>query len=91
VQALADVASIGLLQERASSRGGMLTEELQGVLNSRVTIEQAKGALAQARGVSVDDAFVLIRSYARGNNLRLGEVARAVLTDPDHIAGAPTV
>ncbi|HZM83866.1 MAG TPA: ANTAR domain-containing protein [Candidatus Limnocylindrales bacterium] len=61
----------------------MLTEQLQGALNSRVTIEQAKGALAQARGVSVDDAFVLIRSYARGNNRRLGDVARTVLTDPD--------
>jgi GAF domain-containing protein len=90
VQALADVASIGLLQERAISRGETLTEQLQGALNSRVTIEQAKGALAQARGVSVDDAFVLIRSFARGNNLRLGEVARAVLTDPDSISGVPT-
>lgn len=86
VQALADVASIGLLQERAIRRGELLTEQLQGALNSRVTIEQAKGALAQACGVSVDDAFVLMRTFARGNNLRLGEVARAVITDPDSIA-----
>jgi GAF domain-containing protein len=81
VQALADVASIGLLQERAISRGEQLTEQLQGALNSRIIIEQAKGAVAQHRGVNIDDAFNLIRSYARRNNLRLGVVAKAIITD----------
>src|SRR4030095_10359429 len=50
MQAVADVASIGLIQERAIRRGEVLTEQLQGALNSRVVIEQAKGAVAQARG-----------------------------------------
>ena len=81
VQALADVAAIGLLQERAIARGELLTEQLQGALNSRIIIEQAKGAIAQARQIPVDDAFVLLRSYARGNGLRLSEVAAAVVTD----------
>jgi GAF domain-containing protein len=81
VQALADVASIGLLQERAISRGELLTEQLQGALNSRIIIEQAKGAVAQARGVSVDEAFALIRAYGRSNHLRLGELARTIITD----------
>jgi GAF domain-containing protein len=82
VQALADVAAIGLLQERAIRRGEILTEQLQGALNSRVVIEQAKGAVAQARGVSVDEAFGLIRGFARRNNRLLGDVARAIVTDP---------
>jgi GAF domain-containing protein len=82
VQALADVASIGLLQERAISRGEHLTEQLQSALNSRIVIEQAKGAVAQRRGVSVDEAFNLIRSYARRNKLRLGNVAKEVISDP---------
>jgi hypothetical protein len=81
VQALVDVATIGLLQERAIRRGEMLTEQLQGALNSRVVIEQAKGALAQIRQISVDEAFTLMRSYARRNGRRLSEVAAAVVSE----------
>jgi GAF domain-containing protein len=81
LQALADVAAIGLLQERAIHRGELLTEQLQGALNSRIVIEQAKGAVAQAYQVSVDAAFELIRAYARRNNRRLGDVAYVVVTD----------
>jgi AmiR/NasT family two-component response regulator len=63
----------------------VLTEQLQGALNSRIVIEQAKGAIAQAHGVSVDEAFARMRGYARGTQRRLSEVAHAVLTDPDSI------
>ncbi len=81
VQALADVAAIGLLQERAIARGELLTEQLQGALNSRVIIEQAKGAIAQAHHIPVSDAFTLLRSHARRNNLRLSDLATTVVTD----------
>ena len=81
VQALVDVATIGLLQERAIRRGEVLTEQLQGALNSRVVIEQAKGALAQLRQVSVDEAFALMRGYARRNGRRLSDVAQAVVSE----------
>jgi GAF domain-containing protein len=87
VQALADVAAIGLLQQRAIRRGEILTEQLHGALNSRIIIEQAKGATAQAHGVSVDEAFTLIRNYARRTNRRLGDVARAIVTDPTGLPG----
>jgi GAF domain-containing protein len=86
VQALADVAAIGLLQERAVRRGEILTEQLQGALNSRIVIEQAKGAFAQARGTSVDTAFTQMRNYARRTNRRLGDVAYAIVTDPASLA-----
>jgi GAF domain-containing protein len=82
MQALADVAAIGLIQERAIRRGEVLSEQLQGALNSRVVIEQAKGAVAQARGVSVDEAFVSIRSYARSNNRHLTDVAHTIVAGP---------
>ncbi|HEY0001711.1 MAG TPA: GAF and ANTAR domain-containing protein, partial [Actinoplanes sp.] len=80
VQALVDVAAIALLQERAIHRGEVLTEQLQGALNSRIVIEQAKGAVAQLHQVSVDEAFVRIRAYARRNNKKLIEVAGAIVT-----------
>jgi GAF domain-containing protein len=82
VQALADMATIALLQERAIRRGEMLSEQLQGALNSRIVIEQAKGAIAQLYGVTVDDAFGMLREYVRRNRLRLTDVARTVITDP---------
>jgi transcriptional regulator with GAF, ATPase, and Fis domain len=81
VQAVADVATIGLLQERTIRRREVLTEQLQGALNSRIAIEQAKGAIAQAHGVSVDEAFASLRSYARRTRRPLSDVAHAVVTD----------
>lgn len=83
VQAFADVATIGLLQERAVRRGEILSEQLQTALNSRIVIEQAKGALAQIHTISTDEAFERLRAYCRRNNLRLGEVAYAITTEPD--------
>ncbi|MCO1654020.1 GAF and ANTAR domain-containing protein [Pseudonocardia humida] len=79
-QALADVATIGILQERAIRRGEVLTEQLQVALNSRVAIEQAKGVLAQLLDMGMDEAFDVLRRYARQANLRLADVARAVVS-----------
>jgi GAF domain-containing protein len=78
-QALADVATISLLQERAVRHTTDLNEQLQRALNSRVAIEQAKGAVAEGAGVDMDTAFGWLRGYARSNNLRLADVAVAVV------------
>ncbi len=80
-QALADIATIGILQERAIRRGEVVTEQLQTALNSRVIIEQAKGVLAQSGDLTMDTAFDRLRRHARGHNLLLGDVARRVVTD----------
>jgi len=82
VQALADVATIGLLQERAVRSSELLTEQLQGALNTRIVIEQVKGILAQQRGIGVEDAFTLLRGYCRQNGLSLTRVARAIVSEP---------
>jgi GAF domain-containing protein len=87
MQALADVATIGLLQERVIRRGEVLTEQLQAALNGRIVIEQAKGVIAQLHGVSVDEAFAVIRSYTRRNGRRLGDVARLIVTDLASLPG----
>jgi GAF domain-containing protein len=78
-QALADVATIGILAERAISRGEVVNEQLQTALTSRVIIEQAKGVLAERGGLSMDGAFDRLRRYARHHNLRLATVAREVV------------
>jgi GAF domain-containing protein len=81
VRALADVATISLMQERALRRAEQLTEQLQFALNSRVVIEQAKGALARTLDCGVDAAFVALRDHARRHRLKLTDLARLVLED----------
>ena len=79
VQALADIATIAILQERSVTRAEAVTEQLQGALNSRVIIEQAKGALAQLDGTTPSDAFQRLRAEARSSRRRLTDVAAGVL------------
>jgi GAF domain-containing protein len=81
-QGLADTATIGILHERALRQGEILSEQLQTALNSRVIIEQAKGVLAISGQLGMDEAFTALRGYARRNNRRLSDVARA-LADRD--------
>jgi transcriptional regulator with GAF, ATPase, and Fis domain len=78
-QSMADVATIGLLQERVIRKQGVLVEQLQLALNNRIVIEQAKGVLAERGHVSTDAAFDRLRAYARNNRLLLSEVARDVV------------
>jgi len=74
-RAFADVATIGILHERSLRESEVLSEQLQLALNSRVVIEQAKGVVSFTDGVPVDEAFDLIRSYARRHQLPLRDVA----------------
>jgi transcriptional regulator with GAF, ATPase, and Fis domain len=78
-QALADVATISLLHERSMRHSDALNEQLQTALNSRVVIEQAKGKLAERLGADMDQAFSLLRNYARNRNLRLSDLAQAFI------------
>ena len=86
-QALADVATISLLQERTMRHSDTLNEQLQAALNSRVVIEQAKGKLAERLGLDMDQAFTLLRDNARARNLRLSELARAFVGGTEPLTG----
>jgi transcriptional regulator with GAF, ATPase, and Fis domain len=78
-QALADLASLGILHNRLHSQNELVVAQLQTALDSRVVIEQAKGMIATANGVSVDEAFGLLRRYARNKSLRLRVVAESIV------------
>lgn len=95
-QALADAATIGLMHERAVRRAETVQEQLQGALNSRIIVEQAKGVLAAHShlrahaAIGPDEAFVLLRSHARARGQRLTELARGLVdrsVDPSTVLG----
>lgn len=78
-QALADVATIGILQQRTIEHGDRLSSQLQTALDSRVPIEQAKGMLAARGGVSVNEAFGRLRRYARAHHWHITALASSVV------------
>lgn len=78
-QAFADVAAIGILQEREIAGNQRTVRQLQHALDSRVMIEQAKGLLAAQLGVSPEEAFQVLRRQARSNRIKLHDVAVAVV------------
>lgn len=79
-QALADVASISLVQDRAAADGKSVTDQLQKALNSRMVLEQAKGLLAQQGDLDMPEAFAAIRRFAHDRGERLTDVARALVS-----------
>ncbi|MGH3884990.1 MAG: GAF and ANTAR domain-containing protein [Pseudonocardiaceae bacterium] len=89
-RSLVDVATIGLLQERALRHQEILTEQLQTALNSRVLIEQAKGILAERHGFDPERAFTVLRHYARNHNHPLTALACDVITGAVQITDTMT-
>ncbi|MGI5166707.1 ANTAR domain-containing response regulator [Spirillospora sp. CA-253888] len=81
-RALADIATIALLQQRALDQHAVHNQQLQNALDSRVHIEQAKGIIANRQGITTDAAFQVLRSRARAANQKLSDVARAIATSP---------
>jgi len=77
-QALADAATIGILQQRTIHRTEVVAGQLQAALTSRIIIEQAKGVLAERLKISTDDAFEMLRGAARHRNRLLSDLARDV-------------
>lgn len=78
-QALADVGTIGILAHRAALEANVLNDELSHALNSRIVIEQAKGMIAERADLDMGQAFAMLRHHARNHNLRLVDLANAVI------------
>jgi GAF domain-containing protein len=78
-QTLADFASIGIVNYRVYAKHDTIVDQLQTALNSRVLIEQAKGVIATTEGVSIDEAFLRLRRFARDRSLRIHDAAEMVI------------
>jgi GAF domain-containing protein len=78
-QALADTATIGIIQQRAVREGHLLSEQLQMALNTRIVIEQAKGVYAERHRTGMATAWNALRQYARDHNLSVHDVASGVV------------
>ena len=78
-QALADVATVGILQQRAIHDARIASAQLEVALESRIAIEQAKGIVAERNQIGVDDAFALVRNYTRHHNRLLVQTARDII------------
>lgn len=79
-QALADVATIGILHARSLRESDAVRDQLQRALSSRIVIEQAKGVLSQTNDMSTDEAFSLMRRYARSHGMLLSIVAEQIVS-----------
>jgi GAF domain-containing protein len=78
-QALADVASIAIVQDQTARDAAIREDKLQHALNSRIAIEQAKGMIAERARLDMDNAFARLRAFARNNNRGLTEVAESMI------------
>ena len=79
-QAVADIANIAILRERAVHDPQLVVDQFEGALKSRIVIEQAKGVLAQQHRIPVEEAFNLLRAQSRSHNRRITEVALSIVT-----------
>ena len=81
-QTLAHIACVAILQDHPATPATVLPH-LHAALTSRIVVDQAKGFLSQRLAVSVDDAFTLLRRYARTHGDHLTELSRRLITEPD--------
>jgi serine phosphatase RsbU (regulator of sigma subunit) len=78
-QALADVATVAILQHRSEVETQLVNAQLHHALHSRIAIEQAKGVVAEREGLDLERAFARLLTHARNHHLRLADVAHEVI------------
>jgi AmiR/NasT family two-component response regulator len=87
LRSLTDLATAVLLHQRTLHHQHVAIEQLQLALTSRVAIEQAKGVLAERTGLSPDEAFAVMRGYARSHHLGLTGLARDIVAGRVRLPG----
>ncbi|GGX81201.1 transcriptional regulator [Streptomyces minutiscleroticus] len=77
-QLLADATGARLQQRQVLRARDEICDQMETALDTRIVIEQAKGALAARLGVDVEEAFIRLRSHARARQQTLGDLATHV-------------
>ncbi|WP_292988657.1 GAF and ANTAR domain-containing protein [Mycobacterium sp.] len=80
-QTLAHIASVAILQGHPPTPASV-QPQLRTALTSRIVVDQAKGFLSERLGLPVEEAFTLLRHYARAQGNHLTEVSRLLISDP---------
>ncbi len=83
-QALADMATIAIIQHRVAADAQALNAQLSQALNTRITIEQAKGKISQAANLDMERAFQRLRKHARNHNVHLSDLAADIADGTIH-------
>jgi transcriptional regulator with GAF, ATPase, and Fis domain len=78
-QALVHVATIAIVNEKSAADHATVNAQLQHALTSRILFEQAKGVIAQSGGLEMEQAFNVLRQYARDHRVKLSDVAAQVV------------
>jgi GAF domain-containing protein len=73
--AFTDLAALLIASMLQAEQQSDLAGQLQGALDSRAVIEQAKGVLMNRDGISARDAFHQLRAQARRERRKIGAVA----------------
>jgi GAF domain-containing protein len=79
IVAFTELVALLVLNAMEARERGRLAGELQGALDSRVVIEQAKGVLVGRHGLTTRQAFERLRRQARDERRPLRDVARSVV------------
>ncbi|MGQ0629455.1 MAG: GAF and ANTAR domain-containing protein [Sporichthyaceae bacterium] len=79
-QAFTDVAAVALVAAKAGANAGLVNAQLQTALTSRISLEQAKGIVAEHGALTMDQSFATLRRYSRDRNVRLSDLAHQVVT-----------
>ena len=77
--AFTDLAALLIASMMQGEQQSELAAQLQGALNSRAVIEQAKGVLIGQQGLSAQAAYVQLRAQARAERRKLVAVSAEVV------------
>jgi GAF domain-containing protein len=80
-------ASVAIANARAYAKANLLIEQLEQALQSRDVIGQAKGIIQAREGKDPDGAFARLRAISQHENIKLRDIAQAVVDDPDRVLG----